>query len=83
MAERIYCGDNPDPYCVGGGNDVSGFASPMMAAVIGLSLALALAMSLLAVAVWVNGTLVGEKETWRKAAIYECWRSYDAHKKSR
>ena len=48
-----------------------------------LALVLTLAMSLLAVAVWVNGTLVGEKETWRKAAIYECWRGFDAHKKSR
>ena len=55
----------------------------MTAAVIGLSLALALAMSLLAVAVWVNGTLMGEKEAWRKAAIYECWRNYNVHPKSR
>ena len=47
-----------------------------------LILVLALVVSLLIVAVWANGALVGEKETWHKAAIYECWRS-DAHTKSR
>ena len=54
----------------------------MKTIIVWLSLMLTLALAVLALAVWVNGTLVGEKETWRKAAIYECWQS-DAHKKSR
>ena len=48
-----------------------------------LTLALTLAIAVLVLVVWVNGTLVGEKETWRKAAIYECWRNYNVHPKSR
>ena len=39
-----------------------------------LALVLTLALAVLALAVWTNGMLVGEKETWRKVAIYECWR---------
>lgn len=47
-----------------------------------LVLALALAIVMLVAAAWVNGALLAEKETWRKAAIYECWRNH-APQKSR